>query len=236
MGGGALLFPRAFDKTLILLFLVAGFLTGCAGGQLALDTQPKAKPDVVVLGADGLPALDDLMKAGPLGDKWLGKQTAPVTVIEYMSLTCPHCRVFHTNTFPQFKRHFIDTGKVRYIVREFPIGRSAGNAAIVTRCGKKDRTFRLIDLFLMQQKRWVSQEVRLDAIYGVAKQSGLSRAEFDQCLKDQALIDGLQWVKDRGRKLGVSGTPTFFINGKKVRKPLKFEELKGLINAQLQAS
>lgn len=220
----------------VFAVLCCGLLGGCAGGQLALETTPKTNPDVVVLDSDGLPSLADLMKAGPLGEKSLGKANAPVTVIEYMSLTCPHCRVFHTQTYPKFKRRFIDTGKVRYIVREFPIGRSAGNAAIITRCGKRDRTFRLIDLLLRQQKRWVSQEVRLDAIYSVAKQAGLSRAEFDRCLQDKDLLDGLQWVKDRGRKLGVSGTPTFFINGRKVRKPLKYEELKRLINAALSAS
>lgn len=214
-----------------LIFLLLFSLAGCAGnGQFALDSSAdKKSPDEVHLGATGLPRLEDLMKTGALPENSLGKASAPVTVIEYMSLTCPHCRVFHEKTYPKFKREFIDTGKVRYIVREFPIGRSAGNAAIVTRCGAKKRTFKMIDLLLKNQRKWVSQEVRLDAIYNVVKPSGLSRAEFDKCLNDQTLIDNLKWVKDRGRKLGVSGTPTFFINGQKVRKPLSIEELRQLI-------
>lgn len=220
--------------TVLMVLSVLG-LTGCSGEQFSLTPKPKANPDIVHLGANGLPSKEDLMRAGPLGDKWLGKEDAPVTVIEYMSLTCPHCRTFHLKTFPKFKANYIDTGKVRYIVREFPIGRSAGNASIVTRCGKKDRTFKLIDLFLKNQSKWVSQEVRTEAIYAVAKPSGLSRAEFDTCMKDQSLIDDLQWVKNRGRQLGVSGTPTFFINGEKVRKPLSYDELKALLAPHLSS-
>ena len=174
------------------------------------------------------------MKAGPLPEMYLGKDTAPVTVIEYVSLTCPHCRAFHQKTLPFLKANYINKGKVRYIVREFPIGRSAGNAAIVTRCGSPKRYFKMVDLFLNNQPKWVSLEVRLDAIYAVAKKSGLKRAEFDQCMKDQTLIDNLNAIKNRGRKLGVTGTPTFFINGQKFRKPLSIEEIKTIIDAQLK--
>ncbi len=217
----------------IVLLLSLSALAACSGEQFSLATQPKKNPDIVHLGANGLPGRDDLMKAGPLGEKWQGKETAPVTVIEYVSLTCPHCRAFHQKTYPKFKKNYIDTGKVRYIVRNFPIGRSAGNAAIAMRCGQKDRAFSMMHHFLTNQSKWVSQEVRPDAIFGVAKKSGLTRAEFNECMKDQSLIDGLNWVKKRGRKLGVSGTPTFFINGQKVRKPLTYEELKALIEPQL---
>ena len=91
----------------------------------------------------------------------------------------------------------------------------------------------MIDLLLDNQRKWVSQEVRLDAIYAVVKKSGLTRAEFDQCLNDQTLIDNLKWVKERGRKLGVTGTPTFFINGQKVRKPLSIEEMRQLVKQHL---
>lgn len=214
-------------------FCLLFILSGCSGGQLSLPTatEKPADKNVVQLDENGLPSIEQLMVAGPLGDKSLGRADALVTIIEYMSLTCPHCRAFHQKTFPTLKRDYIDTGKVRYIVREFPIGRSSGNAAIVTRCGEKDRTFKLIDLFLNNQPKWVSQEVRPDAIYDVAKGSGLSRAEFDQCMKDQTLIDGLNWVKNRGRQLGVTGTPTFFINGKKIRKPLSIAELKAFISS-----
>jgi len=222
----------------IIVGLLAVSLTACGGQNFGLqNSSPKTGDEEAVhLGANGAPLKTSLMKAGPLGEKWLGSTSAKVTVIEYMSLTCPHCRAFHQKTFPRFKRDYIDTGKVRYIVREFPIGRSSGNAALITRCGTKDRTFKMIDLFLNNQKKWASQDVRLDAIFSVAKQSGITRAEFDNCLKNQELIDGLNWVKERGRKLGVSGTPTFFINSEKVRRPLTFEELRKLLEPHLSST
>jgi len=178
------------------------------------------------------PTRDELLRAGPLGDRALGNPNAPIVVIEYASLTCPHCRNFHANVFPEVKRQYIDTGKVRYIVREFPIGRSAGNAAIINRCAPPEEYFSLLDAFLSRQSEWVSQEVRLDAIYGVAKSSGMSRETFDKCLSNQAIIDGLNEVKQRGRQFGVVGTPTFFVNGRKAQGAVTFEQIKALIEPQ----
>ena len=218
--------------SLSLLFLISA----CSSSQLSLGETEKKNSNEIVLDEKGLPSLEQLMKAGPLPEMYLGKENAPVTIIEYVSLTCPHCRAFHQKTFPYLKKNYINKGKVRYIVREFPIGRSAGNAAIVTRCGSPKRYFQMVGLFLNNQAKWVSQEVRLDAIYAVASRSGLKRAEFDRCMKDQALIDKLNEIKNRGRKLGVTGTPTFFINGEKIRKPLSIEELKALLAPHLKVS
>jgi protein-disulfide isomerase len=175
------------------------------------------------------PTREELLRAGPLGEREMGNPNAPVTVIEYASLTCPHCRNFHANVFPKVKQQYIDTGKVRYIVREFPIGRSAGNAAIINRCAPPEKYFSLLDAFLSRQSEWVSQEVRLDAIYGVANSSGMSRETFDKCLSNQAIIDGLSEVKQRGRQFGVVGTPTFFVNGRKAQGAVTFEQIKALI-------
>lgn len=169
-----------------------------------------------------------LAEPGPLGDISFGRADAPVTVIEYASLTCPYCRQFHVETYPRFKRDFIDTGKVRYVIREFPIGRTAGTAAIVTRCAA-DKYMALYDAFLTQQRLWVSQEVRPDVIYQVAAKTGLSRSTFDSCLANQGIIEALKQVKERGRELGVVGTPTFFINGKKASGALTYEQIKALI-------
>jgi len=179
-----------------------------------------------------LPLKDQILEPGPLGEREYGNPNAPVTIIEYVSLTCPHCRNYHAKVFPKVKRQYVDTGKVRYIIREFPIGRSAGNAAIATRCAPKNKHLSLTEAFLSRQREWVSQEVRLDAIYGVAKSSGMSRAEFDKCLSNQTIIDGLAEVKQRGRKYGVIGTPSLFINGQKLQGAVTFEEVKALIQPQ----
>ncbi|HWM31411.1 MAG TPA: DsbA family protein [Methyloceanibacter sp.] len=202
-------------------FLIAAAiaLAGFGPAPIAPSTSGKIDP----------PTREELLRAGPLGERTLGNPNAPIVVIEYASLTCPHCRNFHANVFPQVKRQYIDTGKVLYIVREFPIGRSAGNAAIINRCAPPENYFSLLDAFLSRQSEWVSQEVRLDAIYGVAKSSGMSRETFDKCLSNQAIIDGLSEVKQRGRQFGVVGTPTFFVNGRKAQGAITFEEIKALI-------
>ncbi len=174
-----------------------------------------------------------LQPAGPLPEMALGRADAPVTVVKYASLTCPYCRKFHNEVFPRFKKAYIDTGKVRFILREFPIGRSSGNATIALRCAKPDKYVTLYGKFLEQQSKWVSQEVRLEAIHSVAAQVGLSRAAFDECLKDQTLIGGLAQIKDRGRTLGIIGTPNFYVGSKLVKTVLTFEELSALVDAEL---
>ncbi len=205
-----------------ILIAAAIVLAGFGPEPIAPATPGKVEP----------PTQEELLRAGPLGDRALGNPNAPVTVIEYASLTCPHCRNYHANVFPKVKQAYIDTGKVRYIVREFPIGRSAGNAAIINRCAPPEKYFTLLDAFLARQAEWVSQDVRLDAIYGVAKSTGMSRETFDKCLANQAMIDGLNEVKQRGRRYGVVGTPTFFVNGRKAQGAITFEEIKALIEPQ----
>ena len=211
--------PRAARASIPIAVAIA--LSGCGGGA--------GGPAPPIDKATYVPPQAELMAAGPLGDRVLGKATAPVTVIEYVSLTCPHCANFHKTLFPRMKKEFIDTGKVRYIVREFPIGHMSGAAAIVNRCAPEDKYFFLLNQFLTRQPEWVSQEVRPDALYSVAKSSGMTRETFDKCLSNQVIIDGLTEVKQRGRQFGVIGTPTFFINGRKAQGEVTFDEIKAMI-------
>jgi len=171
------------------------------------------------------PTVADVMAPSPLPEMSWGNANAPVTIVEYASLTCPHCRNFHLTVYPDFKRRFIDTGKVRYILREFPIGKTSGNATIALRCAPPDKYLDLYGKFMEQQSSWVSQEVRLDPIYAVARQVGMTRPQFDACLQNQGMIENLKWVKDRGRKLGIVGTPNFFIGSKLIKKELTIAEI-----------
>lgn len=214
-----MILPLASASTLIAAAIT---LAGFGPAPVAPATPLKVDP----------PAREELLRAGPLGDRAIGNPNAPVTVIEYASLTCPHCRKFHAEVFPRVKSAYIDTGKVRYIVREFPIGRTAGAAAIINRCAPEEMYFFLLDAFLSRQAEWVTQEVRRDAIYGVAKSSGMSRETFDKCLSNQTIIEGLTEVKQRGRQFGVFGTPTFFVNGKKAQGAVTFDEMKSLIESR----
>lgn len=181
------------------------------------------------------PSMAEIMKTGTLPDMAWGREDAPVTLIKYASLTCPYCKQFHATVFPELKRAYIDTGKVRFIIREFPIGRTSGNATIALRCAPPEKYLDLYGKFLAQQPAWVSQEVRLDAIYNIAKQVGMTRARFDECLQNQGMIDGLKWVKERGRTLGIIGTPNFYLQTRLVKKVLTWPELSDMIEAELKA-
>lgn len=179
------------------------------------------------------PTIAQVMQPGPLPEMALGRTDAPVTIVKYASLTCPYCRKFQSDTFPQLKRRYIDTGKVRYILREFPIGFQSGAATIALRCAPRERYFDLYERFLKQQARWVSQEVRTEPIFEIAKQVGVTRAQYDACRQNQAIIDGLKAVKDRGRTLGIIGTPNFFVNGRLYKQVLTFSDIEGLIEGHL---
>jgi protein-disulfide isomerase len=181
------------------------------------------------------PTEAQIMKTGSLPEMAFGRPNAPVTIVQYASLTCPYCRRFHKETFPKLKKEFIDTGKVRYILREFPIGKTSGAATVALRCAKPEKYLELYGKFLAQQPAWVSQEVRLDPIFKVASQVGMTRAQFDACRENQAMISGLKWVKDRGRTLGIIGTPNFFVGGTLVKKVLTIEEIRAMVRPLLSA-
>lgn len=175
---------------------------------------------------------DVLAPVGPLAEMSIGREDAPVVIVQYASLTCPYCKQFHNEVFPALKRDYIDTGKVRYILRDFPIGRTSGQASIALRCAPAHKHLELYGKFLNQQAAWVSQDVRLDPIYAVAAQVGITRTQFDACRTDVALVESIKAMKDRGRKLGIIGTPNFFVQDKLIKKAVDMAELKSLIESQ----
>ena len=210
---------------------LAAAVSGCAGGLssdgLAASSAAESKPKLT-------PA--ELAKAGPLGDKTLGQPGAPVTVIEYASLGCPICGVFHQKVFPQFKKAYIDTGKVFYIYREFPIGPSPAAAAEAARCVPEKHYFRVNDKFMATKGQWNAREPSRDLLYKIVQDTGVKRSEFDSCMANQNIKDGIVWVKQRGREFGVQGTPTFFIGGQQVRGVLSYDEMRKLIDQHLQSA
>jgi protein-disulfide isomerase len=178
------------------------------------------------------PTVADIFAPAPLPEMSWGRPDAPITIVQYSSLTCQHCRNFHAVTFPELKRAYIDTGKVRYVLREFPIGRQSGMATVALRCAAPDKYLELYGKFMEQQNNWVSQEVRLDPIFAVAEQVGMKRAEFDACRENQGMIENLKWVKDRGRKLGIVGTPNYFVGDQLVKKELTMADIKAFVEAR----
>jgi protein-disulfide isomerase len=182
------------------------------------------------------PTPADLAEAGPDGDVVLGVENAPVTIIEYASMTCGHCAHFSTTTFPELKKRYIDTGKVRFIMREFPLDPLAAAGFMLARCAGKDKFMPLVETLFAKQGDWVVQKP-LAPLKEIAKQAGFTSESFEQCLANQKVLDNIQAVRDRAsQKLGVNSTPTFFINGKKVNGDLPIEDIAKEIDPYLKAS
>jgi protein-disulfide isomerase len=149
-------------------------------------------------------------------DRILGNPDAPITIVEYASLTCPHCAHFTNEILPELKKKWIDTGKLKLILRDFPLDEPALRAAMIARCAPPDRFYAFADTFFAAQEKWVQARDYRDALARLAKLGGMSREEFDNCLKNTALENKI--VETRlvaSKELDVNSTPTFFINGTK---------------------
>ena len=175
--------------------------------------------------ADSVP-IATLMAEGPLPDVWLGPKDAPVTIIEYASMTCTHCAAFNAETWPTLKSKYIDTGKVRYTMREFPLDPLATAAFMLARCTGPDKRYAIIDLLFSQQQNWAFVPKPVEALAATVKQAGITQTDFETCLKDQKLYDQVNKVRDDADKaFKVNATPTFFINGEKHAGELTVAEL-----------
>jgi protein-disulfide isomerase len=174
-----------------------------------------------------------LMAPQALPDQVLGNALAKVTVIEYASLTCGHCANFHNNTFPAFKTKYIDTGKVRFILREFPLDAVAAASFMLARCAGADKYHPIVDLIFKNQKAILSAEKIDTALFEQLKPFGFTQESFDACLKDQKLYEDVTKVKEAGSGFGVDSTPTFFINGVKHSGAIEMAELEKMIEPLL---
>jgi protein-disulfide isomerase len=160
----------------------------------------------------------DVMEVDPKNDNIIGDVNAPITLVEYSSMTCPHCANFHQLTVPGLKKKYIDTGKVRYVIREFPLDRVAFAAAALARCAGEKKFFPFVEMLFRQQDKWVrgpgSPAPRL---FSMAKQAGFDEKFFNECMRNKDVSDRIEKVMAKGRdEHQVNSTPTLFINGKKV--------------------
>jgi protein-disulfide isomerase len=164
-------------------------------------------------------SIEELMKPGPLPDMQIGKPDAPVTIVEYASMTCGHCAHFHNTVYPVLKAKYIDTGKARLIMREFPLDDRATGAAMLARCTGEGKTYPLVSALFARQEDWafVDKDSFVPALSRFARQAGFTEDSMRACLKDQALMDKILTARKRAaEEFGVNSTPTFFINGKKL--------------------
>jgi len=186
--------------------------------------------------ADNVPVAD-LMKPDALPDLAMGDPKAPVTMIEYASMTCPHCAHFQEVTFPEIKKRYIDTGKVRYILRDFPLDNLAGAAFVLAHCAAKDNAgkyYSMVETLFSQQRQW-AVEKPVPPLMAIAKQAGLSEQDFNACLTNQKAWDAMESVRQRAMKqFKVESTPTFFINGTQVNGAVSIEDFAKVIDPYLK--
>ena len=172
-----------------------------------------------------------------LPDMALGPADAPVTVIEYASLTCPHCAYFNKEVFPKIKSAYVDTGKIRYVFREFPRDIKDAAGAMLARSIARDdggKYFAIIDILFRQQDALL--EKTTETLNRVGKQAGLSQQAIETCLKDQALFDKLTASRKFAVEvLKIPGTPTFFLNGAMIEGVPSFEEFESKIKPLLKS-
>ena len=164
-------------------------------------------------------------------DRILGNPDAPITIVEYASLTCPHCAHFADDVLPELKKKWIDTGKAKLVLRDFPLDEPALRAAMIARCAPRDRYYAYVDTFFAQQQQWVTARDYHDALARLVKLGGMSKDEFDKCLKDSSLENKI--VEERllaSKELDVNSTPTFFINGTKFTGAPTVEEFDKLLS------
>jgi protein-disulfide isomerase len=180
----------------------------------------------------------DVAKPVSLPDMALGPADAAVTITEYASMTCPHCAAFNADVFPKIKAEYIDTGKVRYIFREFPLDIKAAAGSMLSRCianGDAPKYFAVTDLLFRQQNDWVMKNTT-ETLTRIGKQAGLSQDQVETCLKDQTLLDKIAAdQKYASEVLKVDSTPTFFINGEKIKGETSIEEFEKRINPLLKS-
>jgi protein-disulfide isomerase len=197
---------------------VALILVAAGGPTFADSTPPTSGP------APAQPPAENATLTLP--DMTLGSQKAPINLIEYASMTCPHCAHFDADVFPELKKNYIDTGKVFYVFREFPLDGVALRASMVARCMDNTHFFDFIHSLFHTQETWASPDVwndekkpleqKLTPMANVAKQQGgLSREQFDKCVNDQAMLQQIALQAERGRTdFNVPGTPAIYVDGK----------------------
>ncbi|MGV1758388.1 disulfide bond formation protein DsbA [Rhizobium sp. AC27/96] len=201
-----------------------------AGGQ-----ESTASGDDAVPPADGDVNMTEVLKPGPLPEIALGKEDAPVKIVEYMSLTCPHCAHFAVTTFETIKQKYIDTGKVRFIIREFPFDPRAAAAFMLARCAPQEQYMPMVEMLFKQQIAWASPDVDgRAALLQMSKLAGFTEDSFTKCLTNQKLLDDVNSVRERAAKdFGVNATPTFLINGKRYAGDMSVNAMSKLIDGLL---
>jgi protein-disulfide isomerase len=202
----------------------------------AETTAAETKPAVAAVEApksEGAVDLAQLMAPGPLPEMSLGNAEAKVTIVEYASMTCGHCGAFHASTYPALKEKYVDTGKVRFIFREYPFDPLAEAGFLLARCNEA-QYFPMISALFSSQQVWVKAEKPSEALFQISKQAGYTQESFNACLQNTELLEKIRAVRAGGEKNGVDSTPTFFVNGERYPGNKSIESFSAIIDPLLK--
>ncbi len=180
-------------------------------------------------------AAGNVSLAEAVAEMVMGRDDAPVTMIEYSSLACPHCAAFHRDVLPKIKETYIDTGKVRLIYRDFPLGGLALAAAMLARCGGREKYFGFIEVLYRSQAQWSRSDDPRRELARVARFGGISQKDFEACLVNEPLMTDIrERAADAQQKFGIDSTPTFIIEGEKIVGAQPFEDFRDAIEKALE--
>jgi protein-disulfide isomerase len=217
-------------------------MSGVAAATATLALSTAAHAAVEMPQPEGDVDMEAVLKPGELPEMALGPEDAKVKIVEYMSMTCPHCAHFHNTTFDEIKKKYVDTGKVRFIIREFPFDPAAAAAFMLARCNASDpaklstpeQYFPMVSMLFKQQETWAAADDRRAALLQMSKLAGFSEDSFTKCLTNQKLLDEVNATRERGSKeFGVNATPTFLINGKRYAGDMTVDSMSALIDSLL---
>lgn len=219
---------RAFLKSTALLTVAGGVLAACNNNETATSADGTSR--IVPDSDDGAVDLDALMaQQEGLPDIGMGDPNAPVVIVDYSSMTCPHCARFHTASLPSIKTSYIDEGHAYYIFRDFPLDARARAASMLARCAGDDIYHDVVDILFAAQRQWASAPNPAEALFSLVAQAGYTQETFNACLTNQDLETAIVAGAERGSQdFGVASTPTIFINGARfpgARSPEEYAEI-----------
>jgi protein-disulfide isomerase len=203
---------------------VAGLSAGMGGAIKAAEDQAGGGDVRTIQSGDVSTVGDD--------EHILGEPDAPITIVEYSSLTCPHCASFHQDTLPKLKEEWIETGKAKLVYRHYPLDRLALAGALVANCFEGDRFFAVMDMLFAQQRQWARADNPGQALQKIASQAGMDNDTFNQCLSDQQEAEKILSRQQAGRERAeVQSTPTFLIDGEKIEGAKPYAEFEQALQA-----
>ena len=213
---------RNFSAVLLAGMLVASCGEDKAGTNAGEGTSAAGDAPEVTASEQGDASSD---KVGTYGPLVYGDPNAPIEIVEYASLTCPHCATFALTQYPQLKEKYIDTGKVKMVYKNFLLNQIDLAASTVARCRTPEFAKKMHDILFRTQRQWATAQNPADGIAAIARKAGMSRVEFDRCLQNRDMQLHLAKMRDvASKKFKVNATPTIFVDGEKVDIPT-FEKI-----------